>query len=464
MNKFSLFFLFYLLPHFCCLGSERDLVFVRQIIIKGNARTKDKIILREVAVKEGDSLRKSTLTEVLETDRRKIVNTNLFITVHIAVVDVSDSVIDIEIEVKERLYFLAYPVFYLADRNFNEWWYERKRDLRRTIYGVYSRHSNLTGNNDQLKLRMEFGFIPNFEVAYSTPYLDKELTKRISVGALYVMNKTMAYRTWQDKLQFFQSETKQRERLYLYSVFSQRKGFYQSQQLELSYTQVQVGDTIAGLNPNYLLDAQQKQNYFLASYAYIFDKRDNRQYALDGYSFSFSATKYGLLPTDNVNLFSVAAAYTQYCPLGKRFYANYSIRGRASFPEKQPFLQTLGLGYRNDLVRGYELYVIDGQQYALLKTNLKYNLFNRTFDLKRYLKIKQFNTFPLAAYLNTFIDVGYVRNHFSMLNNSKLANKLIAGTGLGLDVVTFYNIVGRVNYSLNGLREKRVFFAVTRDF
>lgn len=464
MNKFSLFFLFCLLPHFCCLGSERDSVYVRQILIKGNARTKDKIILREVAVKEGDSLRKSTLTEVLETDRRKIVNTNLFITVHVAVVDVSDSVIDIEIEVKERLYFLAYPVFYLADRNFNEWWYERKRDLRRTIYGVYSRHSNLTGNNDQLKLRAEFGFVPNFEVAYSTPYLDKELTKRISVGALYVMNKTMAYRTWQDKLQFFQSETKQRERLYLYSVFSQRKGFYQSQQLELSYTQVQISDTIAVLNPNYLLDAQQKQNYFLASYAYIFDKRDNRQYALDGYSFSFSATKYGLLPSDNVNLFSVAAAYTQYFPLGKRFYANYSIRGRASFPEKQPFLQTLGLGYRNDLVRGYELYVIDGQQYALLKTNLKYNLFNRTFDLKRYLKIKQFNTFPLAAYLNTFIDVGYVRNHFSTINNSKLANKLIAGTGLGLDVVTFYNIVGRINYSLNGLREKRVFFAVTRDF
>ncbi|WP_259017019.1 BamA/TamA family outer membrane protein [Emticicia fluvialis] len=464
MSKFSLFFLFGLLTHFGCLGFAQDSVYVRQILIKGNTRTKAKIIMREVAVREGDSLNKATLTDVLETDRRKIVNTNLFITVNIAVAEVSSTVIDVEIEVKERLYFVAYPVFYLADRNFNEWWYERRRDLSRTIFGVYSRHSNLTGNNDQLKLRAEFGFVPNFEVAYSTPYLDKELTKRISLGALYVMNKTMAYRTWQDKLQFFQSEARQRERLYLYSVFSQRKGFYQNQQLELSYTQVQIGDTIAELNPDYFLHARQKQNYFLASYAYIYDKRDNRQYALDGYLISFSAAKYGLLPTDNVNLFSLAAAYTQYLPLGKKFYANYSLRGRMSFPQKQPFLQTLGLGYRNDLVQGYELYVIDGQQYGLLKTNLKYNLFNRTFDLKRYLKIKQFNTFPLAAYLNSFIDVGYVRNRYSALNNSRLANKLITGAGIGLDVVTFYNVVGRVNYSLNGLGERRVFFAVTRDF
>jgi outer membrane protein assembly factor BamA len=447
-----------------CQSFAADSLFVRQILIKGNVRTKDKIILREVGVRAGDSLNKVTINEVLETDRRKIVNTNLFITVNIAVADVTDSVIDIEIEVKERLYFVAFPVFYLADRNFNEWWYERKRDLRRTIYGIYSKHSNLTGNNDQLKLRAEFGFVPNFEIAYTTPYLDKELTKRVSVGVLYVMNKTMAYRTWQDKLQFFQSEDKQRERLYVYSVFSQRKGFYQSQQLELSYTQVQIGDSIAVLNPNYLLDAQRKQNYFLASYAYIYDKRDNRQYALDGYSVSFGATKYGLLPGDNIKLFSLSAGFTQYFPLGKKFYANYSVRGRMSFPEKQPFLQTLGLGYRNDLVRGYELYVIDGQQYGLVKTNLKYQLFNRTFDLKKYLKIKQFNTFPIAAYLNSFVDVGYVKNSFSALNNSRLANTFIGGVGLGLDVVSFYNIVGRLNYSLNDLGERRVFFAVTRDF
>jgi outer membrane protein assembly factor BamA len=464
MNKFSFFFLLCFLQFYYCQSYAADSVFVRQILIKGNIRTKDKIILREVGIKAGDSLKKAILNEVLETDRRKIVNTNLFVTVNIAIINISEAVIDVEIEVKERLYFVAFPVFYLADRNFNEWWYERKRDLRRTIYGVYAKHSNLTGNNDQLKLRAEFGFVPNFEIAYSTPYLDKDLTKRVSVGVLYLMNKTMAYRTSQDKLQFFQSEAKQRERLYIYSVFSQRKGFYQSQQLELSYTQVQIGDTIAVLNPNYLLDAQQKQNYFLASYAYIYDKRDNRQYALDGYTVSFGATKYGLLPSDNIKLFSLSAGYTQYLPLGKKFYANYSVRGRMSFPNKQPFLQTLGLGYRNDLVRGYELYVIDGQSYGLVKTNLKYQLFNRTFDLKRYLKIKQFNTFPLAAYLNSFIDVGYVNNKFSALNNSRLANKLIAGTGLGLDVVTFYNVVGRLNYSLNGLGERRVFFAVTRDF
>ena len=464
MNKvfFYLAFLFLQIAYEPCFADDSWIV--RSIVIKGNSRTKDKIILREVQIKAGDTLQKAKLMQLMETDRQKIVNTNLFVTVQVSAIELNEFEIDVVIEVKERLYLVAFPVFYLADRNFNEWWYERKRDLRRTIYGVYAKHSNLTGNNDQLKIRAEFGFVPNFEIAYTTPYLDKDLTSRVSIGALYVINKTMAYRTWKDKLQFVESEKQQRERLYVYSVYSRRKGFYQNQLFELSYTQTHIGDTIAVLNPNYFLMGKTQQNYFLASYAYIFDKRDNRQYALRGYTASFQATKYGLLPSDDVNMLSLSGGLTRYHSFSKRFYGSYTLRGKVSFPRKQPFLQTVGLGYRNDLVRGYELYVIDGQNYGLVKTNFKYQLFNRTFDLSRFIKIKQFNTLPVATYLNSFIDVGYVKNSFSELNNSRLANKWIVGTGLGLDVVTWYNFVGRVNYSLNGLGERRLFFTVTRDF
>ncbi|MCU7375765.1 hypothetical protein PEC18_34350 [Paucibacter sp. O1-1] len=72
------------------------------------------------------------MKEKLEIDRRKVVNTNLFVTVDLLTQPNIDSVrTDIRIVVKERWYLIAVPVFQLADRNFNEWWYERKRDLSR---------------------------------------------------------------------------------------------------------------------------------------------------------------------------------------------------------------------------------------------------------------------------------------------------------------------------------------------
>lgn len=441
-----------------------DYLIVRQVKVVGNNRTKEKIIFRDMAVKAGDTLQNEKLMDILEADRKKIFNTNLFVTVKVSSEIIDNQQIDVIVEVKERLYFVALPVFYLADRNFNEWWYERGHDLKRTIYGIYGKHSNLTGNNDQLKIRAEIGFIPNFEIAYSTPYLDKTLQTTFSVGAFYGINKTMVYRTWQDKFQFAESEDRQRERLNFYSVISRRTGFFQNQYLQISYNQTQIAYTIAQINPNYFLNGRTQQKYFLISYSYIYDRRDNRQYALKGYRISFDATKYGLSARSDINQLNLSGTVSQYFPLHRDFYVNYSIRGKVSFPEKQPFLQTQGLGYRNDLVRGYELYVIDGQNYGLLKTNLKYQMFDKIFDLSRYLRIKQFNTLPVAAYINTFFDVGYVKNNFPEINNTKFANKWLVGGGIGLDVVTWYNVVGRLNYSLNAVGEKRLFFNLSREF
>ena len=441
-----------------------DSLVVRQIKIVGNLRTKEKIILRDMAVKEGDILQKTKLTDVLEADRKKIFNINLFVTVKVISEEVDNQQIDIIVEVKERLYFVVLPVFYLADRNFNEWWYERGHDLKRTIYGIYGRHSNLTGNNDQLKIRAEAGFIPNFEIAYSTPYLDKTLQTTFSVGAFYGINKTMVYRTSKDKFQFLESEKRQRERFNLYAIFARRTGFFQNQYLQITYTNTQIADTIARLNPNYFLDGRIQQKYLLISYSYVFDRRDNRQYALNGFRLSVDAIKYGLSARDDINQFSLSGTVSQYFPLHRNFFGNYSLRVKASFPEKQPFLQTQGLGYRNDLVRGYELYVIDGQNYGLLKTNLKYRMFDKIFDLSHYLKVKQFNVLPVATYINTFFDVGYVKNKFPELNNTKFANKWLVGGGVGLDLVTWYNVVGRLNYSINGIGEKRLFINISREF
>ncbi len=437
---------------------------VGDIYIEGNFKTKSSIILREMAVRTGDSIDVYRLKDELEIDRRKIINTNLFITVDMLTKPNPDSLrTDIRVVVKERWYFIALPVFQLADRNFNEWWYDRNRDFKRTIYGVYLSYGNVTGRADKLRFLAEFGFIPKFEVSYSLPYIDKAQKTGITMGTSYSMNKTMAQRTWRDKLDYYNSEDKNKERFYSYVTLTRRNKYYTFHSLDLRWSSTKISDTIAFLNPNYLLNGRTKQNYFQLTYSFSYDKRDNAQYPLQGQSGGIQFSKIGLLPSDDVNQAYLYGSYRKFFPLSKRWYANTGVRSRISLPKRQPYLQTVGLGYRNDLVRGYELYVIDGQDYGLIKSEIKYKLFavRKHFS---WVPVRQFNTIPLAAYINTFVDAGYVKNHYPELSNTRLANALLIGAGTGLDIVTFYNMVARFNLNINAEGDRRFFFNLAREF
>ena len=51
---------------------------INNIIIKGNKKTKSNIILRELNFKKNDSISFSDFQSVIEEDKRKLINTDLF--------------------------------------------------------------------------------------------------------------------------------------------------------------------------------------------------------------------------------------------------------------------------------------------------------------------------------------------------------------------------------------------------
>ncbi len=445
------------------LDSTR-LVTISGVSIEGNYRTRMTIILREMALLPGDILPLHVLASRLEIDRRKIVNTNLFITVEMIALfqDADSTLVDVRVVVKERLYFVALPVFELADRNFNEWWYDRKHDLRRTTYGLFMSYKNLTGRADQLLLSANFGFVPKYEIAYSVPYIDKALKTGLKVGVSFTTNNSLAYRTWKDKLDFFNSEVLNRERFFTFVNLTRRNKFYGFHSLDARWTHLQLSDTLARLNPAYLLNARTNQQYFQLTYTYTYDRRDNMQYPLQGFIYGVQASKQGILPTDNVNQGYLYGYYSRFLPLSERWFFNSGLTGRVSVPKRQPYPQRLGLGFRQDLVRGYELNVVEGQHYILWDNELKYKLFSIQKTIP-WIPIRQLNTIPITAYLNSFADLGYVRNYFPELSNTTLGNRPLVGAGLGLDVVTFYNMVIRLNYTVNSQGQTRFFFQVGRS-
>lgn len=438
-------------------------VVIRSVNLHGNYRTRDRIILREMALRPGDTLSGTDLPGKLAWDQRKIANTNLFITVDVvarpnaahpdAYRTLADSssgvaVVDIDVNLKERWYLFVLPTFDLADRNFNEWWYERGRDLRRTIYGGRLSYKNVTGVGDRLALILEFGFTRRTVLSYSRPYIDRAQRTGLQIDLSYATNRDIPYRTAADKWLYVRSDDLLRERAYAGIILTRRNGFYHFHRLDTRLYRNTVADTIAQLNPDYFLNDRTRQRYLQLSYIYTYDRRDAVAYPLQGTWLRLTATQMGVLPGDDLHQTELLGGLSRFWPLGKRFYTNSSVRVKYSWPERQPYFNLRGLGTLDNFARGYELYVVDGQRYFLWKNNLKYQLFNIRKQLK-WMPVRQFNTLPLAAYVNLFADAGYVRSTVARQYESRLANTWLLGTGVSLDLVTFYNLVGRFSFSVN---------------
>jgi outer membrane protein assembly factor BamA len=435
---------------------------IHQIQIEGNKKTNPEVILRELDIAPGDTLPGTQIDVVLKRNKNKIFNTNLFNSVELLLQPNESGNIDLVIQVAERWYIFPMLILELGDRNFNEWWNERGRDLRRVNYGLRMAHKNVFGNGEELRAAVQFGFTQRYDLGYTIRYLDKARKNGLSFLASYATNKSMAYQTEGNKLKFLNTSELMRERFYALAHFSHRQKFYTRHHFEARFHYNTISDSIATLNPNYFLDGKTHQRYFQVSYEFVNDRRDMLAYPLRGHYFEMGLSRAGLLPSDDLNRTTLKTNFALYRPLGHKFYWNMNLQGMTSYPSVQPYAQYRALGFGFEYLRGYERYIIDGQHYALAKMTFKREIFSREFNLP-WLPMAQFATIPVNIYFTTFGDIGYVHDSMRNPGNSLLANKTLYSTGVGLDVVTFYNVVMRFNYAVNRQGDRGIFFNFVRD-
>lgn len=106
---------------------------------------------------------------------------------------------------------------------------------------------------------------------------------------------------------------------------------------------------------------------------------------------------------------------------------------------------------------------MDGQHYFILKNNIKFALIPTRVLKFNFIKTDKFNTLPIAFYINAHIDFGYSvdnrtnvsptlipnsGNEFQEFTNP-LANRILNGYGIGIDFVSYYDFVFRLEYSVN---------------
>ena len=436
---------------------------INRIFIVGNRITRDQIVLRELTLRQGDIIYSLDLPSILETDKKKLINTRLFNTVEIRPLEMQQGFVDLLVDLNERWYTFPAPIFELSDRNFNEWWQTYDHDFSRVNFGLRLYQFNMRGRNETLRLTAQFGFQRRFELSYRFPYIDKKQKHGLILDADFTETKNLAYQTVDHRLEFLKDDNILRTTRGGGITYTYRNSFYVSHALKLEYRSNHVNDTITLLNPNYLANDKNTQRYGIISYQFISDRRDYVGYPLRGHYFTFIAARTGIAEKDDLKKWEATVSYSKFFDLENDFFLANNIIGYVSSPDDVPYSNYGAMGYRRQFARGYEIYLIEGLAYALNKITVKKRIFHRTYHWAM-MPIPQFRHIPISIFIKTYADLGYVRGYPNYTISNRLSDKLLTSAGGGVDIVASYDTVFRFEYTFNGEGENGFFFHVRKEF
>ncbi len=438
-------------------------IHINRIFVLGNRITRDQIVLRELTLRQGDIIYSQDLNDILERDKKKLINTRLFNTVEIRSLELQKDYVDLLIDLNERWYTFPAPIFELSDRNFNEWWQNYNHDFSRVNYGLRLYQFNMRGRNETLRLTAQFGFQRRFELSYRFPYIDKKQKHGLIFDWDFAETKNLAFRTVDHKLEFLKDDDILRTTRGGGITYTYRNSFYISHALKVEYRSNNINDTIPLLNPTYFGNDKTSQRFGIITYQFTADRRDYVGYPLHGHYLTLIAAKSGVTSKDDLKKFEVSLSYAQFFDLTKDFFLANNFIAYASTPDDVPYSNYGAMGYKKQFARGYEIYVIEGLAYALNKLTLRKRIYSRTYQWN-VMPIPQFRHIPLSIFIKTYGDIGYVKSYPNYTLSTRLADKVISSGGGGIDIVASYDTVFRFEYTFNGEGENGFFFHVKKEF
>lgn len=433
---------------------------VSGILVEGNRQTKEQIILRELTFQEGDTLTSDELYERIERSRENLLNLGLFNTADLLPTYLGPNEVFITITVNERWYWWPKPVLHFADPNFNTWWLTK--DLSRLNFGVDLYRFNLRGRNETLKATVQLGYSKEFGLTYRIPFVDRQQRWGVQVSGAYGEQDEITIGTVNNKRIFLKTPTENIiSNWRVGGKLTLRRSHDIRHSWGISWTDASVRDTVVARNPEYLMNGQDRTEYLSLGYTFTFDQRDSRAFPLSGSYARLILDRNGIGP-EQPDVTSLRATVQRSWKRGSRWSFGAGLNGKVSQGSEDHYYLQEGLGYE-EYLRGYEYYILDGQHYFLGKANVLFALVKPRSYRVEPIPFEAFRTLYLAVYLNAFTDQGYVWDHKYGSENF-LVNHWQQSYGLGLDIVTSYDQVLRMEVAVNGLSETGFYLHFTQPF
>ena len=450
---------------------------ITSVEVNGNEKTKDKILLRELDFQIGDSLatyekinptfsieqkrfNKSDSIEVirrLKYSRENLINTKLFLVVDLTLERITERDYNLKIDVQERWYFWVFPIIKLDHPNFNDWLKDPDYDLINK--GLFASHNNMFGLSHQASVIGSFGSSYSAGLGYYMPWIGNGQKIGLRVGAILKSSAVVEYGSVNNERQMMYDKNSMKE-LLLSTTITIRPALYSYATIKMNAGYVEISDSLKSVSPNYLPDNKSQVSMVNLYLDYYYDSRNNKAYPLEGNYMKAFADKKGLgIISHDVDYFHYGIDVHFYQKLGEKFYMAEMLKLVKSSSQNIPyyFKQTLTSG--KDFIRGYDYYALRGDEMYYFRNNLKYELIKpgvRKARNEKYAESK-FRNVPYAFYLNLFADAGLLVDDFDGGINP-YSNKILYSWGLGIDFITYYDLVLRFEYAFTSIGTHGFFF------
>ena len=435
------------------VSAPDSVVTIGEILITGNKKTKQNIILREIPFKTGEKYTLAALAKKFGDARRQLMNTALFHSAVVAAKNFEDNKVTVYVELKERWYLFPAPYLKPVDRNLNQWIVEQKASLSRINYGAKLLYNNATGNNDKLRVFLISGYTRQFSFSYDRLYIDKKLKWGMNIGFAIGKNREVNYNTVKDKQVFLKDNDRYlRNYITANAEITYRRAIKTRHRFGISYTVEDVKDTILSLNPFYYQHGRNHIRYPVFYYNMTYYDFDYIPYPTKGYGAQLSVSKKGFNKT--INVWELNAKGSGNWHLSPKIFFNLNLYAGIRLPFQQPYINQRFLGYGDVFMQGFEYYVVDGVSGGYLKTTLTREVLNFNIRVpKKKGKIPVY--IPVRIFGKIYGNAGYVYNPEP--GNNFLSNKILYSGGLGIDILTFYDVTFKLEYTFNQLGQNGLF-------
>ncbi|MEO1449628.1 MAG: BamA/TamA family outer membrane protein [Bacteroidota bacterium] len=449
---------------------------VKTILFSGNKKTKGWILLREMTLKEGDVVSLASLQAELEQSRKNIYNLDLFNQVQLRHSLIPGGIL-IEVGVQERWYIFGTPNVGLEERNSYDFVGAlRARNLERLVYGGTVQWRNVTGRNETLFIRAQAGFSRRLWVEFIRPALWRKANIDFRAGVNLTAQKSVILGTEAGRVQWRGLvDIPLQRHARVFSGLTKRFGLYKRLYAELSWRQYTLpADSLAAFPlfdepARYISQPDGLERFAGLVVQFLEDRRDLRAFPWQGYKYQVLG-RLGGGPGSTTRFAKLGASWAHHLPFGRRrrwnfsygFSQVYTFGSGVPFPEKT----VLGIGRREFLglsreLRGFEPYAIDGTWLSLNKAALSFAIIPRKIIRIPYVPFAVFQNMPIGLYLSAHTDHAYVQdNSFNNLDQF-LKNRHLVGYGIGLNVISFYDLLLRIEFTRNNLGENGLYFNTT---
>jgi len=449
-NKYFSLIIFLLFSCVKDFYAQDTIFYVYDIEISGNNITRERIILRELTFSKGDSISSENISNHLIISRDNLLKTALFNFVNIDYTITSDYNLIIFISLVERWYIWPVPLFEHAERNLGA--FLKNPDWNKINYGLQLNWNNFRGRKEMLIFRARLGYKEQYSLFFDKSNFGKKQKFGISAGVNAFRMHEVHATNYDNKPFYINSEDH-----YLFEDITPslkllyRNHLYITHSLMLLYTNFSFMDSVYHMD--YLgVPYGQKARFYRLEYMVECDYRNSKYYPLYGKYLRVTLKQRGLgiIPEYNQRRPSLLIYTSYHKKWNDRWYHNQAARIYISPDKREPGYYRTGIGYIPYL-RGYELYTIEGTSSFILLNNLKYCLLpEKTFTIPS-LPWYQFNKTHLSIYANIFVDAGYARGNYTDPGNNTFVNNWLYSTGIGFDLVTYYDQVLRLETSINHL-------------